>query len=340
MADPKPLTRDQLAKFLPSHESVRAFEKLFQMVGETLPEGIETLIRLSQEASIDANTASSAAQVALEKAEAVGQESAINVAAAESKASEALDALNRIANALEMLSLAPVQREDTFLTGDYIDLPYNGPHVTQERRVQWNMDDGTIDVGLFNGVTLQVGQEMHYYAKNTSGVTITNGQSVMATGAVGASGKLTIAKAVGDGSVESKYMLGVATQDITNNQFGYVTSFGLVRNINTTGATYGETWNEGDLLFVSPSVVGGLTNIQPVSGQLKTPVAIVINVGTGNGSIFVRTDAGMKINDLDDVEAASPAEGDTLVWDSIQQRWESGSTPAAKTNQVLTWLSM
>jgi hypothetical protein len=52
---------------------------------------------------------------------------------------------------------------------DYVDFNRIGPHVPAARRMQWNDDDGTIDVGLNADVVLQVGQEMQFYAKNTSG---------------------------------------------------------------------------------------------------------------------------------------------------------------------------
>jgi hypothetical protein len=65
------LTRDQLATFLKDHEQIRQFERLFADVNQLEP---TTLVDL-------AITASTAGQQAV----------------------EALDALNRIANALEMV---------------------------------------------------------------------------------------------------------------------------------------------------------------------------------------------------------------------------------------------
>jgi hypothetical protein len=37
MADPKRISRDQLAKFLPNHDAIKSFEQLFEYVTETLP---------------------------------------------------------------------------------------------------------------------------------------------------------------------------------------------------------------------------------------------------------------------------------------------------------------
>lgn len=336
MADPRPLTREVLAKFLPDQESIRRFERLFYVAGDLTPSDIATLVRLSQEASIDANTAQAFAQSALDQLAQIVQDAAINAGAADGKATQALDLLDRIARSLELLATAPVIRQDTFLSGDYIDFPVSGPHVTQERRVQWNADDGTIDVGLFNNVVLQVGQETHFYVKNTSGATITDGSSVMATGAVGASGKITCAPAVADGTVSGEYMLGIATQDIANNAFGYVTSFGLVRGTNTSGAPYGEVWADGDLLYFNPTIVGGLTKVAPDAPKLRAPVAIVINAASGGaGSIFVRMKTGEDLGHLNDVYAPTPAAGNILIYDATQKRWEAASlTPG--TNVTIT----
>lgn len=57
MATQKPLTRDQLARFLPDHEAIKAFERLFQIVENLTPADIAILTRLIQEAGIDAGVA-------------------------------------------------------------------------------------------------------------------------------------------------------------------------------------------------------------------------------------------------------------------------------------------
>ncbi len=61
MAGPKPLTRDQLAKFLPDQEAIRRFEQLFQVAAVDSPDQIVILFRLAQEIAIEASTALSAA---------------------------------------------------------------------------------------------------------------------------------------------------------------------------------------------------------------------------------------------------------------------------------------
>ena len=206
-------------------------------------------------------------------------------------------------------------------------------------QLSWNNDDGTLDVGLNGGAVLQLGQETLFYAKNTSGSSIPIGTPVMFTGVVGASGKLTFGLAVANGTVPPEYMMGVAAQTIANNDFGYVTSFGLVRGFNTSGTPYGQTWADGDLLYFNPATPGGWTNVEPVAPSIHVPVAVVINAASGgSGSIFVRMTMSQKLGELQDVYingTGTPIAGQTLIYDAAQQRWEN-NTLTAGANVTIT----
>ena len=57
MAAQKPLTRDQLARFLPDHEAIKAFERLFQIVENLTPAEIAILTALIQAADFSAGVA-------------------------------------------------------------------------------------------------------------------------------------------------------------------------------------------------------------------------------------------------------------------------------------------
>lgn len=335
------LARSQLASFLKDHEQIKQFEQLFAITDAIAPDVVN-------EVKIDAGSALAVANEAMDLIFKFAQYATINSNAAEQKAVQALDSLGRIANALEMLAIAPSQQScdmnhianacdlietapvfqnNNSISTDYIDLPNIGPHVTQERRIQWNQDDGTIDVGLYGGSVLQVGQEIHFYAKNTSGSTINDGTPVMFTGTIGASGKLTFGLAVADGSVLSDYMMGVTTRDIDNNDFGYITNFGLVRGIDTTGTPYGEVWSDGDLLYFDPTTPGDWTNAQPQAPNINVPVAVVINAGGGgSGSIFVRMKVSESLSKLQDVYInGTPHDLALLQYNLSNSRWESDS---------------
>lgn len=194
----------------------------------------------------------------------------------------------------------------------------------------WDADRGTFTVTVLNGSTFAIGEDVVYFAKNTSGSTIPLGSPVMFTGAVGASGKLTFGLAVADGSVPADYMMGVTLQPVANNDFGYVKHFGLVRGFRTDGVPQGETWVDGDLLYFDPATPGTWTNIKPVAPNIHDPVAVVVTASSGaNGSIFVRMRVSESLTTLQDVYVnGSLSNGKILIYDSGQSRWETNHITA------------
>ena len=191
--------------------------------------------------------------------------------------------------------------------------------------VYWTDDDATLNLVLEGNTEYQFGQQLDFHPKNTSGVQIDKGMAVMATGVLGASNKLTCARAVADGSVLPQYMLGIATQNIANNAFGYVAWFGSVRGFNTTGAnkTVPEVWADGDILYFDPVYPGELTKVEPVAPNLDLPIAIVTNAGP-NGAVFVRMSTGEKMDQLHDVEITTPqVDKELLQYDSVAGYWKN-----------------
>ena len=149
--------------------------------------------------------------------------------------------------------------------------------------ISWNTDETTLDIAL-GTATLQVGQET--LVKVRAGSAIGNGKVVMATGSLGNSGRVVVG--LHDGTrANGKRILGISTQDIANGTDGFVTAFGKVRSINTTGSYVGETWVDGDILYVKPGDSGNLTKVVPTDTQLSMPVAFVVHSHT-NGTLFVR----------------------------------------------------
>lgn len=191
----------------------------------------------------------------------------------------------------------------------------------------WDEADGnqTLNLVMAGGVTTQqIGEEQYYRIKADS--TITEGQVIMFTGTVGASGALKGAPATGLTAGTALYVMGVATENIATNGWGYVTSFGLVRGINTTGGA--EAWVDGEILYLNPAVAGGLTKTVPVAPNPKVVVAAVAHAAT-NGSLFIRPSFGGKLGDFEgDVNIVSPVNGNLLVYDAVQGRWENATLTA------------
>jgi len=183
----------------------------------------------------------------------------------------------------------------------------------------WNNDDETLDLGI-NGVVLQIGQEMLAHIKNQTGSTIENGTVVRYSGSVGASGRMNGDLMIADGTYPAYHTIGVTTEDIPNGEDGFVTVFGVVGGINTTA------YNAGDILYVSTTVEGALTDTVPEAPDLKIPIAVVLNSGN-NGAIFVRPTILAALNDIADVAITTPVNNSILKYDSTAGTWIDAAYP-------------
>ena len=154
----------------------------------------------------------------------------------------------------------------------------------------WNALDDTFNIQHSGGVRQQVGQEQYVYVTNNTGSTITNGTVVRFDGAIAPNGeaRIEVAPLLADGEQPGLYTIGVATQDIPNTEQGRITVLGKIRGIDTTGTAVGESWQVGDILYVSPSTSGNFTKVKPTAPNNVTPIAAVLEVDSTAGELFVR----------------------------------------------------
>ncbi len=143
--------------------------------------------------------------------------------------------------------------------------------------ITWSQDDRTANIGLGNGVVLQVGQEMMSLVRNGTASTIADGVIVMVTGSVGNSGRLVVAPY--DGTSDASLIIGITTEIIASGQDGLVTSYGKVRGLNTSA------WPAGTVLYVNNSGFG-----LSETASLSMKIAAVITSHAANGVLMVRVD--------------------------------------------------
>lgn len=200
----------------------------------------------------------------------------------------------------------------------------------------WNDQDGTLDLGLKGGnVKLQIGQEniVRVVNKTTPLIDLleSNYQVVVVTGATGQRLSVKLAKA--DSDANSAGTLGLVTENIAKNQEGFITTVGLVRDINTTGSLQGETWNDGDILYLSPTVFGGITNVKPIAPQHLVIIGYVEYAHANHGKIYVKIDNGYELSELHDVAyPTTPVNNDFLIYNGVQSRWENQKATASIIN--------
>jgi hypothetical protein len=172
-----------------------------------------------------------------------------------------------------------------------------------------------------NGNVVQhVGEEQFFRIKCQG--SITKGQVVSFAGTLGASGGLIGKAATGLTVDQANLILGVADESGSNNDWIFVSSFGEVKNINTTGGA--EAWVQGQILYSNPAVVGGLTKTKPAAPNAIAVVAAVVHVSATVGILFVRPTFGSVLGGTDgNVQFGALSNLDVIQYNSTAQYWEN-----------------
>jgi hypothetical protein len=201
--------------------------------------------------------------------------------------------------------------------------------------IGWNSSDGTLDVGLQNNVTIPIGEKQVVYVKAAENIKV--GQCVYASSASGGgSGNIIVSLFSANASFVDEYrFLGIATQDFTANDFGYVATFGKIKNVDpqytrgTDDPQYGlprnQGWSVGTILFISANQAGRFTSVSPTSPNRRMAVAIVIAENGNTRTLFVRSEHGYDLNDLHDVKISNPLNNQLLSFNQILSTWENTS---------------
>ena len=206
---------------------------------------------------------------------------------------------------------------DSLNNANSIRFDINADPIMEEGRFGWNSDDGTLELGMPGGnVNLQIGLEQFVQGKNTSGTGTTNGKAVRISGVFGSKPEFGFSDADNPAAAGA---IGLFTEDIINNGQGYITTFGYVRDINTSGSLVGETWNNADRIFVS-NISSELTNVPPTSNERKIFIGINLRAHATEGIILVSPINVSYLYELSGIQV----ENDTLrfwtgsAWKKIQ----------------------
>lgn len=181
---------------------------------------------------------------------------------------------------------------------------------TQTGRMAWNQTDGTLDLKLNDGVTLQVGQETVMACVNQTGTLIPEGAAVHILGAQG--GRLKIALASASSESASANTIGIVTQTggIAHGSSGYVTTEGIVRGLNLPTAQF----TEGEIIWLG-TTPGTWSHTRPTAPNHGVQMGYVISPSNGNnGIIYVYVQNGYELNELHSVLITNPQPGDVLTF--------------------------
>jgi hypothetical protein len=127
-------------------------------------------------------------------------------------------------------------------------------------------------------ITLQIGQEEYIRVYNDTGSTVSNGTPVYLTGESGATPTIAVARA--DGTFAQSQAAGIATHDIEDSSVGYITTRGLIADVDTSHLTVGQP------VHVAIGASGGTQTASPTYPNFPTEVGICLISGS-NGCIYV-----------------------------------------------------
>jgi hypothetical protein len=128
-------------------------------------------------------------------------------------------------------------------------------------------------------ITLQIGQEEYIRVYNDTGSTISNGTPVYLTGESGATPTVAVARA--DGTFAQSQAAGIATHDIEDSSVGYITTRGLIADVDTSHLTVGQP------VHVAIGASGGTQTASPTYPNFPTEVGICLISSALGGCIYV-----------------------------------------------------
>jgi hypothetical protein len=210
---------------------------------------------------------------------------------------------------------------------------------------RWNDSIGSSETTLKGGsVILKNGVDLvaRVVNKVTPNTTLTKAayQAVRISGAQGQ--RLAVALAQANNDTNSADTIGVVTETIATNQEGFIMTVGNLEEINTTGSLQGETWADGDVLYLSPTTAGAITNVKPTGATGHIVVIGYVEYAHAiHGKIYVKVMNGWELDELHNVYIDTPVNNNVLTYESSTSLWKNktvatalGYTPVPETRTL------
>jgi len=206
---------------------------------------------------------------------------------------------------------------DSITYPDYITFDTT-PEVipTAPGSLYWDSGDGLPATVLNANVSIGIGQEQIALVKNATGSSIAKGKVVYISGAQGQRPTITLSDA--DTETTSSKTFGVTSEVIADGAEGFVTTFGVLRGINTDGLT------EGGAIWLSQTA-GNFTQTIPAEPAHTVFIGYVVKAHASSGEIFVNIQNGYELNELHGVLINGVSDNQALVYNSSASLWYNES---------------
>jgi hypothetical protein len=148
---------------------------------------------------------------------------------------------------------------------------------------------------------------------NSTGATLTKGTVVYINGGQG--NLPTVTKAIATGDSTSAQTYGVVQSDITNMNNGFVVAMGSLTDLDT------QIYPVGTQLYLSATTAGAWTSVKQYAPNHLVYVGIVVRSHPTQGVVEIRIQNGYELDELHDVSAQSPTNGDILQYVAATDLW-------------------
>ena len=183
---------------------------------------------------------------------------------------------------------------------------------TEQGSIYWDSGDGLPATVLNANVSIGLGQEQVSLVKNATGSSIAKGKVVYINGAQGQRPTITLSDA--DTETTSSKTFGVTSEVIADGAEGFVTTFGVLRGVNTNGLT------EGAPIWLS-TTAGNFTTTIPAEPAHSVFIGYVVKAHASSGEIFINIQNGYELDELHGVKINGTNEDQVLRYDEVAGLW-------------------
>jgi len=220
------------------------------------------------------------------------------------------------ANTITLDSTGNYTSVDSITYPDYITFDTTPETIpTATGSLYWDSGDGLPTTVLNANVSIGIGQEQVALVKNATGASIAKGKVVFINGAAGQ--RPTIALSDADTESTSSKTFGVTAEAIADGAEGFVTTFGVLRGVDTLGLT------EGAAVWLSQTA-GGYTTTIPSEPAHAVFIGYVVKAHQTAGEIFVNIQNGYELTELHGVTIENNGnltDNEVLAYDTTSGLW-------------------
>lgn len=127
----------------------------------------------------------------------------------------------------------------------------------------------------------------------------------------------SLALAQANAELTSSKTYAITSGSINDGNNGIVVTDGKLKNVNTLAFT------EGDQLWLSPTIPGGVTTVKPSAPNHAVFIGTVTRTHQTQGEVQIRIQNGFELDELHDVSISNKANLDVIRYNSTTGLWEN-----------------